>query len=238
MFYICSMNFVPTNAASAETEPRSMFAVRFGWLMFGIERLGMKLTRLLSRDVPEKRATADQCEAWLLVSRSVRWLHALQARLARGGAAGSAETAPAETGPAETGPAKAALANAPVGAQAVVVKAGDAKAKRQRLRTADDEIRGKSTEAVVARICANLGTAALLLGDAQAARRAAQLAEQARALLNGEPEPEINPRSPEYDLLARDVGAPMPEGATSEGTMSSGSLSNGVMPARAAPDTG
>jgi hypothetical protein len=88
------------------------------------------------------------------------------------------------------------------------VKAGDGKAKRQRLRTADDEIRGKSTEAVVARICANLGTAAQLLGDAEAARRAAQLAEQARALLNGEPEPAINPRSPEYDLLARDSDAP------------------------------
>ena len=214
------MSFAPTNAACAETEPRTTFAVRFGWLMFGIERLGMKLTRLLSRDVPETGGTADQCEAWLLVSRSVRWLHALQARLARGDAAKPAEAAPAD---------------APDGAKAGVVIAGDAKVgaagssdakgKRQRLRTADDEIRGKSTEAVVARICANLGTAAQLLGDAEAARRAAQLAEQARALLNGEPEPAINPRSPEYDVLApaRDAGAARYERA---------------MPGCVAPDTG
>ena len=154
------------------------------------------------------------------MSRAVRWLHALEARLARGDAARPAETAPAEAAPAE----------APDGAQAVVaiagvVKAGDGKAKRQRLRTADDEIRGKSTEAVVARICANLGTAALLLGDAEAARRAAQLAEQARALLNGEPEPAINPRSPEYEVLApaRDAGAARHERA---------------MPGCVAPDTG
>ena len=215
------MSFAPTNAASAETEPRSMFAVRFGWLMFGIERLGMKLTRLLSREVPEKRATADQCEAWLLVSRAVRWLHALEARLARGDVARPGETAPAEAAPAE------APDGAPDGAQSVVVKAavvkaGDGKAKRQRLRTADDEIRGKSTEAVVARICANLGTAAQLLGDAEAARRAAQLAEQARALLNGEPEPAINPRSAEYDVLApaRDAGAAMPDRPVSGGALS------------------
>jgi hypothetical protein len=211
MFYIRSMSFAPTNAACAETD-RTTFAVRFGWLMFGIERLGMKLTRLLSREVPEKRATADQCEAWLLVSRAVRWLHALEARLARGDVPVPAGTAPAEAAPAEAAPGDAPD-GAPDGAQAVVVKAGvvkagDGKAKRQRLRTADDEIRGKSTEAVVARICANLGTAAQLLGDAEAARRAAQLAEQARALLNGEPEPAINPRSPEYDLLARDSDAP------------------------------
>ncbi len=217
------MSFAPTNAACAETD-RTTFAVRFGWLMFGIERLGMKLTRLLSQDVPEKRATADQCEAWLLVSRAVRWLHALEARLARGDVPVPAATAPVEATPG------AAPDGAPDGAQAVVVKAaivkaGDAKAKRQRLRTADDEIRGKSTEAVVARICANLGTAAQLLGDAEAARRAAQLAEQARALLNGEPEPAINPRSPEYDVLApaRDAGAARYERA---------------MPGCVAPDTG
>ncbi len=226
------MSFAPNNAASAETEPRSMFAVRFGWLMFGMERLGMKLTRLLSREVPEKRATADQCEAWLLVSRAVRWLHALEARLARGDVPVPAGTAPAEKAPAEVAPADAPD-GAPDGAQAVVVKAavvkaGDAKAKRQRLRTADDEIRGKSTEAVVARICANLGTAAQLLGDAEAARRAAQLAEQARALLNGEPEPAINPRSPEYDMAAWNPDAAMPARA----------LAAGLLAAPGAPDTG
>ncbi len=221
------MSFAPANAACAETD-RTTFAVRFGWLMFGIERLGMKLTRLLSREVPEKRATADQCEAWLLVSRAVRWLHALEARLARGDVPVPAGTAPAEKAPAEVAPD-----GAPDGAQAVVVKAGvvkagDAKAKRQRLRTADDEIRGKSTEAVVARICANLGTAAQLLGDAQAARRAAQLAEQARALLNGEPEPAINPRSPEYDVAAWNPDAAMPARA----------LAAGLLAAPGAPDTG
>ncbi len=214
------MSFAPTNAASAATD-RGAFAARFGWLMFGIERLGMKLTRLLSRDVPETGGTADQCEAWLLVSRSVRWLHALQARLARGDAA-------------ETAPVKAAPADAPDVVRADVVKAPDSagtragKAVPPRRRTADDEIRGKSTEAVVARICADLGTAAGLLGDAQAARRAAQLAEEARALLNGEPEPAINPRSPEYDVVAWDPDAAMPARA----------LAAGLLAAPGAPDTG
>ena len=117
--------------------------------------------------------------AWSLVARAIRWTRALRARLA-----------------AEAVAAKAAM-DADDGRFLDRPERLDDGSVWNENRTAhraapagrpepDDCIDGKPVADVVGQICADLGAAATLLGDAEAARQIAAIAAAARALL-GDP---------------------------------------------------
>ena len=117
--------------------------------------------------------------AWSLVARAMRWTRALRARLA-----------------AEAVAAKAAM-DADDGRFLDRPERLDDGSAWNEYRTAhraapagrpepDDCIDGKPVAEVVGQICADLGAAATLLGDAEAARHIAAIAAAARALL-GDP---------------------------------------------------
>jgi hypothetical protein len=125
------------------------------------------------------RVCANHRLAWDLVTRAIRWARALQARLA-------AEARAERTGlsPEAAGLEQAArlLARPDWYGPAKKRKRVEGAAMRPR---ADDCIAGMAVAEVVGQICADLSTAATLLGKSRALRIIVAITEAARAMLGG-----------------------------------------------------
>jgi hypothetical protein len=121
----------------------------------------------------------DVERAWDLLGRTIRWARVLLMRI-------SAELE------AETTVLKAMIAaeqaTDPTAAVSAAPEASEPAAARPRRARAPDPDRGikrKTVAEIVEQICADMGAAATLLGETEAAREVAAIAAAMRALLNG-----------------------------------------------------
>jgi hypothetical protein len=127
-----------------------------------------------------ERVHVDLDLAWDLVGRAMRWIRALQARLAAEALAEATEIdVPKQRTILTAGPI------APANGQVSVDRGRRVAAQSAATLLADGGIDGIPTIKVMAQICADLGAAAKLLAQGDALEQVVAIARAARAMLDG-----------------------------------------------------
>jgi hypothetical protein len=128
-----------------------------------------------------ERVHVDLDLAWDLVGRAMRWIRALQARLAAEALAEATEIdVPKQRTILTAGPI------APANGQVSVDRGRRVAAQSAATLLADGGIDGIPTIKVMAQICADLGAAAKLLAQGDALEQVVAIARAARAMLDGD----------------------------------------------------
>jgi len=185
--YLFLMRSTPLDAALSDPRsrppgPTLQLGRQLGRWLGRLADIGVALVVLMGGIAAQRPAhgaaetvRVDLDLAWSLVARAMRWTRALRARLAAEAVAAKAAMDPDER-----------LLDRPERLHDGSVWNENRTAHRAAPAgrpEPDDCIDGKPVAEVVGQICADLGAAATLLGDAEAARHIAAIAAAARALL-------------------------------------------------------